>query len=104
MPDELAEVWPGCGTDADFGGQASIKLQFRWELLTGAFEHLSLTDGKTHDCKAQKGFNPLAAGSLRLASWGLFFTHGFYGDWGKGAVVDPIQSQLPTLRYNRHPA
>ena len=104
LPDELAEVWPGCGTDADFGGQASIKLQFRWELLTGAFEHLSLTDGKTHDCKAQKGFNPLAAGSLRLASWGLFFTHGFYGDWGKGAVVDPIQSQLPTLRYNRHPA
>ncbi len=59
LPDELADVWPGCGTDADFGGQASIKLQFRWELLSGAFEHLSLTDGKTHDCKAQKGFNPL---------------------------------------------
>ncbi len=72
LPDELADVWPGCGTDADFGGQASIKLQFRWELLSGAFEHLSLTDGKTHDCKAQKGFNPLAAGSLRLADLGYF--------------------------------
>ncbi len=72
LPDELADVWPGCGTDADFGGQASIKLQFRWELLSGAFEHLSLTDGKTHDCKAQKEFNPLAAGSLRLADLGYF--------------------------------
>ena len=72
LPDELAEVWPGCGTDAEFGGRASLKLQLRWELLTGAFEHLSLTDGKTHDCKAQQGFNPLAAGSLRLADLGYF--------------------------------
>ncbi len=72
LPDELCDVWLGCGTNADKGGKASLKLQLRWELLTGAFEHLSLTDGKTHDCKAQKGFNTLAAGSLRLADLGYF--------------------------------
>ena len=72
LPDELADVWPGCGTNAEKGGQASLKIQLRWELLTGVFDHLSLTDGKTHDCKAQKGFNPLAAGSLRLGDLGYF--------------------------------
>ena len=72
LPDELADVWQGCGTHSNGGGQASIKLQCRWELLRGTFEHLSLTDSKTHDCKAQKGFNTLAAGSLRLADLGYF--------------------------------
>jgi hypothetical protein len=72
LPDELCDEWPGCGTTTDCGGQASLKLQLRWELLTGAFEQLSFTDGKTHDCKAQKGFNTLAAGSLRLADLGYF--------------------------------
>ncbi len=72
LPDELGQVWRGCGSGADKGGQASLKIQLRLELLSGALEHLSLTDGKTHDCKAQKGFNPLAAGSLRLADLGYF--------------------------------
>ena len=65
-------MWAGCGTNADKGGKASLKQKLRWELLTGAFEHLSLTDGKTHDCKAQKEFNTLASGSLRLADLGYF--------------------------------
>ena len=72
LPDELCDVWAGCGTNADKGGKASLKLQLRWELLTGAFEHLSLTDGKTHDCFALKEFNTLASGSLRLADLGYF--------------------------------
>lgn len=72
LPDELCDVWPGCGTNTDKGGKASLKIQLRFDLLTGAFEHLSLTDGKTHDGKAQKGFDILAAGSLRLADLGYF--------------------------------
>ena len=70
LPDELADVWPGTNTEK--GGQASLKIQLRWDLLTGAFDHLSFTDGKTHDCKAQEGFNPLAVGSLRLGDLGYF--------------------------------
>ena len=65
-------MWPGCGTNADKGGKASVKIQLRFDLLTGAFEHLSVTDGKTHDGKAQKGFDTLATGSLRLADLGYF--------------------------------
>ena len=72
LPDELADVWPGCGTNTDKGGKASLKIQLRFEMLTGAFEHLSVTDGKTHDGKAQKEFDTLAAGSLRLADLGYF--------------------------------
>jgi hypothetical protein len=72
LPDELCDVWSGCGTNTDTGGKASLKIQLRFEMVTGAFEHLSLTDGKTHDGKAQKGFHTLAAGSLRLADLGYF--------------------------------
>jgi len=72
LPDELREVWPGCGTNCEKGGLSSLKIQLRWEMLTGAFEHLSLTAGKTHDGKAQQEFAPLAAGSLRLADLGYF--------------------------------
>ena len=72
LPDELADVWAGCGTNAEKGGAASLKIQLRFEMLSGGFEHLSLTDGKTHDGKAQKEFDTLAPGSLRLADLGYF--------------------------------
>ncbi len=35
LPDELADVWPGCGTNTDKGGKASLKIQLRFEMLTG---------------------------------------------------------------------
>ena len=72
LPDELCDVWTGCGTNTEKGGKATLKIQLRFDTLTGAFEHLSLTDGKTHDCQAQKGFDTLAVGSLRLADLGYF--------------------------------
>ena len=43
LPDALADVWPGCGTNTEKGGQASLKIQLRFDMLTGTFEHLSLT-------------------------------------------------------------
>ena len=40
--------------------------------MTGAFHHFQLTDGITTDKKAEQAFEPLPAGSLRLADLGYF--------------------------------
>lgn len=72
LPDELADVWKGCGGQSDSGTQSSVKIQLRWELLTGAFDPLKLTDGRTHDRQAAKESGGLPALSLRLADLGYF--------------------------------
>ena len=54
-----------------------MKLQIRFDVLTGTFQHFQLTDGMTADTKAEKQFEPLPAGSLRLADLGYFSLDGF---------------------------
>lgn len=71
LPDELHDLWKGttCKTEQN---KASMKLQVRFDVLTGTFQHFQLTEGITADSKAEKGFQPLPAGSLRLADLGYF--------------------------------
>ena len=71
LPDELHSVWKGprCRTQQQ---KASMKLQVRFDVRTGSFEHFHLTDGVTGDSKAEKAFQQLPAGSLRLADLGYF--------------------------------
>ena len=71
LPDELSSIWKGtrCKTTDK---KAAIKLQVRFDVLTGAFSHFQLTDGITPDTKTEQGFEPLPAGSLRLADLGYF--------------------------------
>lgn len=71
LPDELHAVWKGprCRTQQQ---KASLKLQVRFEVHTGSFDHFHLTDGVTGDSKAEKAFPLLPAGSLRLADLGYF--------------------------------
>lgn len=76
LPDELNSVWKGTGcrtTDK----KAAIKLQVRFDVLTGAFDHFHLTDGITTDKKAEQDFEPLPARSLRLADLGYFSLDAF---------------------------
>ena len=49
-----------------------MKLQVRFDVRTGSFEHFHLTDVVTGDSKAEKAFQQLPAGSLRLADLGYF--------------------------------
>ena len=71
LPDELHSVWKGprCRTQEQ---KASLKLQLRFDVLTGKFEHFQLTDAITADSKAEKEFQTLPPGSLRLADLGYF--------------------------------
>ena len=76
LPDELRSVWKGTGCRTKHK-KASIKLQLRFDVLTSAFEHFQLTDGITADRSAEKQFEPLPVGSLRLADRGYFSLDAF---------------------------
>ena len=76
LPDELRSVWKGTGCRTEHK-KSSIKLQLRFDVLTGAFEHFQLTDGITADRSAEKQFEPLPVGSLRLADRGYFSLDAF---------------------------
>ncbi len=71
LPDELHSIWQGTGCRTTHK-KASLKLQLRFDVLTGTFQHFQLTDGITADAKAEKTFEPLPVGSLRLTDLGYF--------------------------------
>lgn len=71
LPDSLAEVFSGCGGKTDHGTQSAVKVQLRWEMLTGALCHLSLHDGRANDRQTLTS-DGLPALSLRLADLGYF--------------------------------
>jgi hypothetical protein len=71
LPDELAEVWRGCGGSTTARTQAALKLQVQFDLSTGALHGPWLQAGRTHDRHAphQTAFQ---RGALRLADLGYF--------------------------------
>ena len=52
--------------------KAALKLQLRLEVASDEFEHFQLTEGITADSTAEKQFQPLREGSLRLGDLGYF--------------------------------
>ena len=72
LPDELAEVWKGCGNKPSDETSPSVKIQLRWELLSGDISHLALTNGTTNDKQIAQTAAALPSGSLRLADLGYF--------------------------------
>lgn len=71
LPQELAEVWPGCG-GRETGGQAALKLQVRLDLKGGRLEGPVLTPGRWHDQRGAGELSPLPQGALKLADLGYF--------------------------------
>ena len=72
LPDELAEVWKGCGNKPGDKTSSSVKIQLRWELLSGGINHFALTHGTTNDKQITQTAGALPRGSLRLADLGYF--------------------------------
>lgn len=72
LPAELAEVWQGCGGSSPAAGAAALKMQIRFDLLSGALQGPLLQDGRTHDqnpslCKA-----PVRKKALYINDLGYF--------------------------------
>lgn len=72
LPDELAEVWKGCGGSTEKGTSAALKLQVRLDYAKGTLHGPFLQDGKTHDRKSPLQQMPVDAGSLRIADLGYW--------------------------------
>ncbi|MBV9229360.1 MAG: IS4 family transposase [Chloroflexi bacterium] len=71
LPDELAEIWQGCGGPGG-QGQAVVKVHVRWELKRGQIWGPSLTHGRTCDRSSPFNEDVLPEGSLYAADLGYF--------------------------------
>ncbi len=71
LPNELSEVWVGCGNKSG-SGKAALKLETRIEMLQGDIDGPVLTDGRTNDRKAARQHKSLPKESLSIADLGYW--------------------------------
>jgi hypothetical protein len=71
LPQDLADIWRGCGGSAGMS-EAALKLFVRWDVLAGKLEGPRLTDGRHSDNKSPFNDEDLPVGGLYLADLGFF--------------------------------
>lgn len=71
LPDALVGIWPGCG-GSEGAPVAALKIQVRFDLLSGTLRGPLLEAGRTNDRGSARQAPPLAAQTLRLADLGYF--------------------------------
>jgi hypothetical protein len=69
LPDELAGLFPGCGGSG--GGEAALKIQAAWNLVTGELK-LLIEPGRASDAKSPIVQATPCAGSLSIFDLGYF--------------------------------
>ena len=74
LPNELAELWRGCGGNQDHTA-AALKLHVRWELKRGRLWGPKLTNGRTSDHCSPWNSEPVQAGALYVQDLGYFNLH-----------------------------
>lgn len=72
LPDELSDVWQGCGGGTEQGTSAALKLQVRLDYARGALRGPFLQDGRKSDRNSPLQQLPVEAQSLRLADLGYW--------------------------------
>lgn len=70
LPDELANLFPGCGGSGNVG-EAALKIQTTWNLLSGELE-LLIEPGRASDAKSSLVQSPPSANSLSIFDLGYF--------------------------------
>src|SRR5262245_28919060 len=71
LPDEFAELFPGCGGRSG-SGKAAMKIQVLWDLVAGGLPKIVLEPGKNSDAKSALVEGPVPARSLTLLDLGYF--------------------------------
>jgi hypothetical protein len=71
LPDELAEIWKGCGGH-NGQGQAAVKMHVRWEIKRGQIWGPRLTNGRASDRSSPFNDDALPTDSLYVADLGYF--------------------------------
>jgi hypothetical protein len=72
LPDELKEVWEGCGGSSLQNTSSSVKLQVQLDLLYGTLQGPILQHGREHDRISPLDNQTLPSGALRITDLGYF--------------------------------
>lgn len=72
LPDDLADIWPGCGGRVVQGSAAALKFGLGIDLKTGALRGPYLENARTHDGGTVIQAEPVARNGLRIADVGFF--------------------------------
>lgn len=97
LPEELAEMWRGCGNASDTG-QAALKVQVQFEYSRGQVSQIVLQDGRAADRNAPVQQTALPAGALRLADLG-YFNLPVMATWSAQGVLWLSRLQAGTVIY-----
>lgn len=71
LPDELADLFPGCGGTAG-ASRAALKMHILWDLKTGRLLELQITAGRVADAGGPVAVSEAAAGTLLVYDLGYF--------------------------------
>lgn len=114
LPDEFAEDFPGCGGTSG-SGKAAVKIQARWDLLSGKLSKLVVEPGRCSDGQNEAAEDALEPGSLTIRDLGYFSlkrfqrlgANGVYwiSRWQQGTLVFDLEGRplelLEQLRSRR---
>jgi len=88
LPDELKEVWEGCGGSSSQNTSSSVKLQVQLDLLYGTLQGPILQHGREHDRNSpldnqalpsgESGCTTAFKGALRITDLGYFSLSRFF--------------------------
>jgi hypothetical protein len=109
LPDEYADQFPGCGGTAG-SGKAAVKIQARWELITGQLTRLVVEPGRSSDGQSPEAEEPVKPGSLIIRDLGYFALDWFarlgqagaywISRWQQGTtVLDRAGQPLELLKF-----
>jgi hypothetical protein len=71
LPDSYADQFPGCGGKTG-SGKAAVKIQVRWELISGRLTKLLVEPGRTSDGQSEEAEDAVRPGSLLIRDLGYF--------------------------------
>jgi Transposase DDE domain len=107
LPDEYAAEFPGCGGKSG-SGKAAVKIQVRWELITGKLTRLLVEPGRCSDGQNEAAEGPVMAGSLIIRDLGYFCLSWFrrlgaggaywISRWQQGTTVSDTEGRPLELR------
>ena len=71
LPDALADHAQGCGGGSEHHTAAALTCGLQLDLLTGAYTHIDLADGRAADQRLPLNHAPVPPGTVRLADLGF---------------------------------